>query len=156
MPVASLTSLRVFSPPPKKKAQEEVFADKFHPAMRIQHQTSVCTHWCHLGTERRASIPYRGSIYPFQAAAYLPIAQLMIVHIYKNWSISTHKCYVWVLWKAPREWTATVIEKLRELWEPSVLQGPEHILHPPTPRHTIIPLFVCPLGGGGKGELSVR
>lgn len=85
MPVAHLTSLIVFSLLPKKKkkkALEEVF-DKFHRTMQIQHQTSVCTHWYHLGTERRASIPYRGSLYPFQAAAYAPIAQL-IVHIYKN------------------------------------------------------------------------
>lgn len=35
------------------KAQKEAFAHKFHRRLLLQHQTGVCIHQHHLGTERR-------------------------------------------------------------------------------------------------------
>lgn len=49
------------------KAQNEAFAHKFHHRLLPQHQTDVCIHQHHLGTERRASVSFGIS---FWGAAY--------------------------------------------------------------------------------------
>lgn len=45
------------------KAQKEAFAHKFHRRLLPQHQTGVCIHQHHLGTERRASGAFSVSLY---------------------------------------------------------------------------------------------
>lgn len=144
------------------KAQREAFAHKFHRRLLPQHQTGVCIHRHHLGTERRVSVSFSVSLYPFWGSAN-PLVCLVSsddrMHLQVLKYSDTRLLSVGILKGTEGDRTTVTTEKQMQRWGASLPGGPERILHPSIPTRQVAhghPTLPVSLGQKRENSASNR